>query len=121
MSMVNLQPLRMDTGRDYQTPAWVAAFLLFGVGDVVTTVIGISMFGGTEANLLVAPLVEGVGLWVLVPLKALVLSAFGAAWYYGPDLHRAGIPYGLLFLGTVVFAWNAAHVYLAWFFRGAGA
>jgi len=91
---------------DYPTVAWVGAVLMFGVGDVVTTVVGISQAGAVEASPTVGPVVETFGLWVLVPLKAGILVAFYGLFRLAPDEHRAGVPFGLMEVGAAAVGWN---------------
>ena len=95
---------------EWELPAWVGAVLLFGVADLVTTLVGIGMFGAVEANPVVAPVVETVGLWTLVPLKTLVLLGFWFAFLNVPEDYRAGVPIGRVLLGSAVAAWNAVVV-----------
>lgn len=101
-----LQDLRADTGPNYHVVAWVAAVLLFGFGDVVTTVVGIELLGAVEGNALPAAALETWGIWVLVPFKLGALGAFALVYHYSPRLYRTGIPIGLAVLGAGVVGWN---------------
>ena len=92
---------------EWELPAWAGAVLLFGVADLVTTFVGIGIFGAVEANPVVAPAVETVGLWTLVPLKTLVLLGFWFTFASVPEEYRAGVPLGLTLLGSFVATWNA--------------
>lgn len=92
---------------DIEASAWVAAILMFGVGDVVTTLVGISAFGAVEASPVAGPVVETIGLWTLVPLKAATLVAFYGLFTYAPTDYREGVPLGLTLLGSAAVGWNS--------------
>ena len=79
---------------------------MFGVADLVTTFGGIAHYGAVEANPLVAPVIEAVGLFILVPLKTLVLLGFWFAFQSIPEDYRVGVPLGLTLLGAFVVTWN---------------
>lgn len=93
------------------TRLWAGATLTFCVGDLATTAIGISLLGAVEANHLPALLIDGVGLWALVPLKLLAMALFAALYVHGPEEWRVGVPLALLAVGLVIMA-NNVHVLL---------
>lgn len=104
--------------REEWTPtAWVGAILLFGVGDIVTTFLGVGMFGGSESNPLLASAFAEVGLWTLVPLKVAAFGLAGAGYHLGKP-YTLPVPWVALFFGTVVVLWNSANLYLAWVLGG---
>lgn len=92
---------------DLEASAWVAAFLMFGVGDVVTTFVGISAFGVVENGPVAGPVVEAIGLWTLVPLKAATMAGFYALFAYVPEDYDEGIPLGLSLVGAAAVGWNS--------------
>ena len=92
---------------------WIGAVLLFGVADLVTTVVGIAQYGAVEANPVVAPVVGAVGLWVLVPVKAVAFLGFWFLFASVPEDYRVGVPVGLTLLGTFAATWNAVLLVVA--------
>lgn len=90
---------------------WGLACLLFVVGDMITTAIGIAQ-GATEANPMPALLIDRVGLiagMAMLKLAAMVviLAGFSAV----PEgLPREAIPGSLAVFGALIIAWNLAVV-----------
>lgn len=90
---------------------WSIAVLGFGVGDVVTTAVGLRMVGVVELNPVVAGL---LGDSLLGPMVAVKLLVLGGGYLLSRRLPRApavGVPLGLAALGVTVTAWNV-HVVL---------
>jgi len=85
---------------------WFFAVLFFGIGDLVTTAIGLTIGSSTEANPLVAILVQRYGVVVLVPLKVTLLGSIYAVWRWVPIPHASVVPFTLALLGVVVTMWN---------------
>lgn len=85
---------------------WVVAVLSYGLGDILTTLVGLSTGSFVEASPLVIPLVEQYGVTALLWLKALVFGMTGALWWYTPFPHSLGVPLGLSVLGIAVTGWN---------------
>jgi len=74
---------------------WVTAILFYGVGDVVTTSIGVSMEGLTEAGPLLAFLIEQYDLDVVATFVAAVgmKAAFFSSFKAEPPASRSdGLP-----------------------------
>lgn len=95
----------------YAAKLWVVAILFFGVGDVVTTAVGLSV-GAVETHPIVGPLVEEYLLVAMVPLKILAFGLCYGVWRLSPPSHRVGVPLGLAFLGILVSAWNVSVIFL---------
>ncbi|QSG07773.1 putative membrane protein [Halapricum desulfuricans] len=98
----------------------MTAILFYGVGDVVTTTVGLGMEGLTEAGPLLAFLIEQYDLDVAatfvaaVGVKAAFLGGCYAVWKRLPRPQCVSVPLGLSLVGIPVTAWNAYHViYLA--------
>lgn len=85
---------------------WAAALLTFGVGDVATTHVGLQQQGVEESH----PLSEAVlgvgGSEAMVGVKISVFMAAWAVYQNTPREYRAGIPLGLLLLGSYIVANN---------------
>ena len=85
---------------------WIVAVLGFGVGDVLTTGVGLSLGGIEEGGPLVAALLDRYGIASLVGLKLAWFGLSYAVWIVVPVPDRIGIPLGLAALGVAVTAWN---------------
>lgn len=84
----------------------VAAILLYGIGDVVTTAAGLAIPGVVEANPTVRPLLVAYGVPGLIAFKAAVMGCFFAVASRLPARHRVAVPLGLTLVGAAVTAWN---------------
>lgn len=85
---------------------WIAAVLLYGIGDTATTFWGLSTGGVSEAGPIASPLIEAYGRFALVGIKAAVFSAFYAGWWLLRTPGRIAVPFALAFVGAVVTVWN---------------
>lgn len=85
---------------------WLAAIAFFGVGDVLTTGIGLSMDGIREIGPLTRVVIAQYGLFSMVATKSGILCSSYALWTVSPRPSRLGIPLGLAGLGIVVVGWN---------------
>lgn len=90
---------------------WVAAGLLFGLGDMVTTSIGLGLPGVVETNPIAAFFFQHSVLGALVGLKLVAFGSCYALWRLVPKPHSLGIPLGLTLVGGVITGWNL-HVLL---------
>jgi hypothetical protein len=86
---------------------WAFAVGFYGVGDLLTTVVGVSSGRAVEAGPVAAELVGLYGLGAVFPLKVGSLLAFYVLWRLVPDPHAAGVPLGLVLTGAVLTGWNA--------------
>lgn len=96
-----------------QLTLWVGALLLYGLGDLVTTTVGLSQQGIAEIGPVAGPVVDAYGTTGLVGLKSATLLGSYAAWRLVSGPHRIGIPLGLVVVGTAVTGWNTAMIWLA--------
>lgn len=85
---------------------WILAVLLYGIGDTVTTLWGLSTGGVAEAGPVVAPFVESHGRWALAAVKLVVFAGFYLVWRLLRSPGRAAVPAALALVGGVVSAWN---------------
>ena len=88
------------------TQLWVIAILCFGIGDVATTSIGISLAGAVETHPFAAQLFQHSILGAMVLLKSLIFVSCYALWKRAPQPHCIGVPLGLAALGVLVTGWN---------------
>lgn len=85
---------------------WSGALLFYGLGDVVTTTLGLQDAVVVEASPIVARFVALSGLWVILPLKLVVFGIAYVLWVTVPRPHNVGVPLGLFAFGVVVTVWN---------------
>lgn len=85
---------------------WVLAIVIFGIGDVVSTTVGLSL-GAVELHPVVGSVLSGPALGWLIALKALTLGICYVLWRLSRPPYRIGVPIGLTVMGIVVVAWNA--------------
>jgi len=85
---------------------WIAAILLYGIGDTVTTFWGLSTGGISEAGPIAKPLVDAYGHSALVLIKAIAFPLFYVVWRLLRTPGRIAVPFALAFVGMVVTIWN---------------
>jgi len=84
----------------------VIVFLSFGVGDVLTTSVGLRIDGIIEFSPLMAPLLQQYGFAVLVIPKLVVIGSCYLLWRFLPTPYSVGVPLGLAVVGVAVTGWN---------------
>ena len=92
------------SGKDREV--WIAAVLLYGIGDTVTTFWGVSTGGVAEAGPVAGPLMEAYGRTGLLIIKAVVFPLFYFAWRLLRSPGRVAVPLALALVGGVVTGWN---------------
>jgi hypothetical protein len=91
---------------DAERPLWVAAVLLYGVGDTATTFWGLSAGGAAEAGPIAGAFIHAYGPVALLGLKAVVFTLFYLAWRVLRTPGRTAVPLALAVVGGLVTAWN---------------
>lgn len=99
--------------RGASTHLWLWTVLFFGVGDLLTTTIGLGPGGAVELNPVAASFGQQFGLAAMVGVKVVTLTACYAMWQVTPRPYRDGIPLGLASLGILVTSWNLHVLVLA--------
>jgi len=92
--------------RKRQQALWVAAVLLYGVGDAATTAVGMTTPGVAEAGPVAVHLVGGDGVGGLLALKVVLLAGSYGVWSVLRTPGRVAVPLALAFVGAVVSGWN---------------
>lgn len=95
---------------DAEWTVWVVAVLAYGLGDTLTTWVGLRSGRGAEAGPLAAPLVETYGILGLVGLKVVTLALFYLVWRVARPPARVAVPLAVAVVGVGVTAWNLAVV-----------
>ena len=93
---------------------WVGAVLFFGVGDMITTIVGLQFFPVVESGPLAAYVLSEYGMGLLFPLKFGTFALIGGMWAVVPRPHRVGGPLALVVLGILITAWNLAIISIAY-------
>ncbi len=85
---------------------WIAAIVLYGIGDTVTTFWGLSTGGVAEAGPIAGPVIEAYGRYSLLGIKAVVFPLFYLLWYVLRTPGRIAVPLALTVVGAIVTVWN---------------
>lgn len=96
---------------DLEYVLWGGAIVLYGGGDTVTTLWGLSREGVAETGPLVGPLLVGYGVGGLFVAKFVSLAAFGLTWYLLWKPTRVAVPLAVLTVGGVVTVWNLGAIF----------
>lgn len=91
---------------DRERQVWIAAVVLYGVGDTVTTFWGLSTGGVAEAGPIAGPLIDDFGRVALLGIKIVTFGLFYAAWRVLRTPGRVAVPLALATVGGVVTLWN---------------
>ena len=92
---------------------WLVSVLFFGVGDVLTTAVGLQIGGAVETNPVLSA-AEGPALYLtMVGLKLLVFGGWYLLWRVTPAPYRVGAPLGLAILGVAATALNLVVMFTA--------
>lgn len=91
---------------DHAPLLWGLAVGFYCVGDLLTTVVGLTSGRAVEAGPVASVLVDQHGLVAVFPLKLGSLLFFYLLWRVVPRPHAVGIPLGLAALGTLLTVWN---------------
>jgi uncharacterized membrane protein len=81
---------------------WYVAFLTWGVGDIVTTHIGLQEQGIVESNPIAEAIYDAAGTPGMMIVKLLLLLIALEIYRVHPDDYRKGIPIGFALLGIVI-------------------
>ena len=103
----------VDPPDGFRTALWTTAVAFFGVGDLVTTAVGLGFAGVVEAGPVVGPVVDQYGIAGIGLVKLLVLAGSYGLWRAVPAPHRLGIPLGIAVVGVGVTGWNIAVIAVA--------
>jgi len=87
---------------------WCAAFALFVVADVVTTTLGIRLFGAVEGHPVSASVLATTGTAGMLVAKGVVVGVAFAFARRSPVDYRIAFPIVLALFGFGITAWNTA-------------
>ena len=96
----------LDGLRRRQRALWIAAVLLYGVGDAATTAVGTTTPGVAEAGPIAVHLVGADGIGGLLALKVALFAGSYGVWSLLRTPGRVAVPLALAFVGAVVSGWN---------------
>ncbi|MFB6301455.1 MAG: hypothetical protein ABEH78_01130 [Haloferacaceae archaeon] len=92
---------------------WAVAIVFFGIGDTVTTTVGLQAGHIAEVGPVVAPIIQQYGYAAIGLLKLGTLVACYLVYRIIPAPHNLGVPLGLAVLGVLVSGWNAVVLTIA--------
>lgn len=88
---------------------WALTIAFFGIGDVLTTLVGLPLARVVEAGPVAGPLMSLYGTTeVMLLLKTGTVGVCYLFWRVTPAPYNIGIPLGLASLGVLVTTWNLA-------------
>lgn len=87
---------------------WGLALATYGVGDLVTTGLGLKLPEVNESHPVSEAIIDSAGMGGMVGTKMLVLTGFAAGYSIAPEEFRVGIPLGLSLIGSVIVLNNGA-------------
>lgn len=93
---------------DHEPGLWVAAVLLYGVGDTVTTLGGLTTADVTEAGPIAGPVIAAYGPLAFLLVKVGAFVFFYLVWRVLHTPARVAVPLALVVVGGGVTAWNVA-------------
>ena len=99
-------PQAIEYLRCAQPSLWLIAILFFGLGDVVTTGVGLEVDRVYEAGVITGALLDRYGQLSMMALKVGLFAGCYVFWRIAPRPHRIGVPLGLAVLGVTVVWWN---------------
>jgi hypothetical protein len=89
-----------------QTLLWVLAVVLYGVGDTVTTLVGLRSDGATEGGPVALYALDKAGFAGFLVLKIGFIGVCIGLWSLLQRPSRVAIPLALVVVGAVVTVWN---------------
>lgn len=87
---------------------WIVAVLFYGVGDTLTTLVGLQIGGVAEIGPIAGPAMAAYGAAGLVGIKVCIFGAIGILWHLLETPGRLALPLGLAVVGVAVTTWNVA-------------
>ncbi|MFB6298996.1 MAG: hypothetical protein ABEH65_01910 [Halobacteriales archaeon] len=89
-----------------ETELWLLAIVFFGIGDLVTTQIGLTTEYIIETGPLIASIIREHGLPAMFGLKTATFVVCSGIYTVAPKPHQVGVPLGLAVFGILVTFWN---------------
>lgn len=94
------------TAVDNQSALWAVAVLFYGLGDGVTTLLGLQGDGASEAGPVALYAIEYGGVPGFLAVKFSFIGVCFGVWYLVDTPGRVAIPLALAVVGVAVTAWN---------------
>lgn len=91
---------------DNQSMLWALAVVLYGVGDAVTTLVGLKSDGITEGGPVALYALGQGGIPGFLLLKVGFIGVCFLVWWVVRTPGRVAIPLALVVVGAVVTGWN---------------
>lgn len=103
----------VDNLAQHELGFWFAAIFWYGLGDSVSTLVGLQYADVAEIGPVAGPVMESFGTGGLIGIKLLFFAVTGTAWYLLTRPTRVAIPIAITIVGTAVTVWNVFVIYLA--------
>lgn len=94
------------TAIDNQPLLWVFAVVLYGIGDTITTLVGLHSDGATEGGPVALYVLGQGGIPGFLLLKTGFIGVCFLVWWLVRTPGRVAIPLALVVVGAVVTCWN---------------
>lgn len=98
---------------DHERSFWIAAIVWYGIGDTVTTLLGLSYADVAEVGPVAGPAMEGLGAVGLILIKLGLFALAAAGWSLLRRPTRVAIPVAITIVGTAVTVWNVFVILLS--------
>lgn len=92
---------------------WALAVLAYGIGDSLTTFVGLEVSGVVEAGPIAGPAIEHFGRGGLLLIKGILFTTFATVYAILSTPGRVAIPLALIVVGIAVSAWNSMMIWSA--------
>ena len=96
------------TDESNQLSLWVLGIVFYGIGDIVTTLIGLHESGVVEVGPVAVVLLAAGGTPVLIAWKVIVFGVFYGVSKILPGAVRVAVPLGIAVTGVGVTIWNCS-------------
>lgn len=94
------------TAIENQSVLWVLAVVLYGIGDTITTLVGLQSDGATEGGPVALYVLGQGGIPGFLLLKIGFIGVCVLIWWLVRTPGRVAIPLALVVVGAVVTGWN---------------
>lgn len=102
-----------DTFVRYDRVLWLVVICFFGIGDLLTTGLGMQSSRVVEAGPVAIQVVHRYGIVGMLGLKLIFIETFYQLWKLLDDPYRVGIPLALSVTGVIITVWNVCVLYVS--------
>lgn len=106
-------PTEARPHRGIQRPLWFGAVVFYGLGDTVTTLLGVRADTVSEAGPIAGAALAAHGPLGFLGVKVALFLVLAGFWHWLETPGRVAIPLGLVVVGVLVTVWNLAVLMVA--------